>query len=149
MRLAGELEQYQASACQAGLWGCGGGVEQGALMRAGSLPPPGLVAVQLWKAAANGIHEHPCSWARRITPKVPCFQSEACNFSIAAFFFSPSLPLLSSPPQLSHFVVMRNTIHAVESLARSQMVLAAFFTPTERLSVLFSMGGDLSTFGAS
>lgn len=64
-------------------------------MRAGSLPPPGLVAVQLWKAAANGMQEHPCSWACRITPEVPCFQSEACNFSIAAF--SLSLPFLFSP----------------------------------------------------
>lgn len=84
----------------------------------------------------------------RITPEVPCFQSEACNFSIAAFlfFFSfPTSPFL--PPQLSHFVVLRNNIHAVESLA--QMLLAAFLTPTERLSVLFSVGADLSPFGAS
>lgn len=45
-----------------------------------------------------------------ITPKVPCAQSEARNFSTAAF--SLSLPLLS--PQLSHGAVLRNNVHIVE-----------------------------------
>lgn len=81
----------------------------------------------------------------RITPEVPCFQSEACNFSIAAFFSFPTSPFL--PPRLSHFVVLRNNIHAVESLA--QMLLAVCLAPTERLSVLFGVGADLSPFGAS
>ena len=89
------MSRSRSGAGRAGLWGCGGGLERGALMRAGSLPPPARCCAALeggsqWDARAS------VRLGSRIAPEVPCFQSEACNFSIAAFFFFPSLPLLSS-----------------------------------------------------
>lgn len=138
--LAEELEQQW---CLAG-WAVGlqRRVEQGAVMHAGSFPPPGLVAVQLWKAAANGMHKHPCSWAHWITPKVPCFQSEACNFSIAAFFF---LPYLSFPPPsaVSFCFFWRITCMLLSLLLGLKWYLLRF-TLTEWL--WSSLGGRSVTF---
>jgi len=89
-----------------------------------------LVAVQLWKVAANGMHEHPCGWAPESLPRCLVFSLKRVTSLLLPFFFSfLTSPFL--PPQLSHFVVLRNHIRAVESLAQSQMVLAALLTPTE------------------
>lgn len=102
----------------------------------------GLVAVQLWRAAANGNHEHPRGLAHQIAPAAPWFRSEAFDCSIVAYF-SLSLCLSSAfhPPPLPRFVVLMNNVHTVESLVRSRIELAAFITPTERLPAPCSAWG--------
>lgn len=99
---AGQDEQEQT------LLGMQRRAEQGSLMWAGSLPPPGLVAVQHWKAAANGMQEH-C----QITPRCLVF-SLKMQLLHCCFSPFPTFPLLS--PQLAHCAVLSNSMPVVESL---------------------------------
>lgn len=133
---AGQGEQ------QPGLWGCRGGVEQGSLMWAGSLPPPfssrarccaALGGSSQWAAAASLHLGSPGSSPSAL------FSLWSLWLLCCCFLPFPAFPLLS--PQLSQGIVLRNNMHTVESQA-----LMVTWCVCHALRA--QCGGNLSPLGA-